>query len=588
MSFEEGFATGMKLAEMWTAKDDEEKLKQAWIKNNPEKAKAMGLLKDGDTTVKSQGEIKSSGSSGSGNSFLSGFRGIETSPVSFGTGGYASGIGGQEINRPSATTPTAANPVSSTDTPALKGYNEGDVTTAPLKPEEAIVEGFPTTPVPEDKTRIEKTSPYGTYDEKGMESPADQPYGYGAIPVDEKAPVDGNTNTPTTIPQIVAQKAQEAKTPEEAAGIINGYKNGTQANQETVPQKSVYQTMMDEMSQAQGKLNKHEQELQNITNTADAFRSLGKFKEAAAYEKQAVEQQKLIYESTDAFYKVYNKGLDLQGSFIKSYQGELARGVPIPQAKANLQMALNKAGVHDIDKYFTLPQDQFDQAVNQIMNSSQTVKDQMAQDLKTKQFTFRENQFKQNVERNNKLDIQRQQNTVFNQNLALGKFTLQEIGQDLATTKSNLANAEAERTKLENKRIEVQKNNLFYDDMGIAITEPEDKARYIAVLNQQIGLYDKEISILKDHGTSIEKGVPKADLAKITKTLKDSVGIVDQPTPTTNNNVAPAPDIIKDTIEALNKNPSKALLDHVRAKFRENYPGLEFEKYIKVNPAKYK
>ena len=307
MSFEEGFATGLKLGEMWRARDEEEQAKQDWIKNNPEKAARLGLTKKEDTTVKSQGEIGSP---------LTGFK--------------------------------SSTPAGSSNTVTPQGYDENTVTTAPLNKEEPI-EGvpaspsdYPTSPVPEDKTKIEKTSPYGTYDEKGMESPADMPHGYGAIPMDEKPPVGEPEkpwsekspaqakDTAIVLPQHVQQKLQEAKSPEEAAGIINGYKQSQAGTQET-PKQNLYQKTVTDIQEAHNNLNVHEQELKNIQNTADAFRARGKFKEAAAYEKEAIEQQKRVYDSTEAFYKVYNKGLDLQGSFIKSYKNEVANGVPVVQ-----------------------------------------------------------------------------------------------------------------------------------------------------------------------------------------------------------------------------------------------------------------
>ena len=94
-----------------------------------------------------------------------------------------------------------------------------------------------------------------------------------------------------------------------------------------------------------------------------------------------------------------------------------------------------------------------------------------------------------------------------------------------------------------------------------------------SALEQEVNNLEAEIAL--------EENKLKGYTAKLKPGTKDTTG-----KPTTAN--APPPEVIQDTIKALNANPSKALLDHVKAKFKEAYPDLEFEKYIKVNPAKYK
>jgi hypothetical protein len=61
---------------------------------------ANGLI--GGANLTGAGLATGTGATSGLGSFLSNFRGIETTPVNFGTGGYASGIGGQAIGGPNA------------------------------------------------------------------------------------------------------------------------------------------------------------------------------------------------------------------------------------------------------------------------------------------------------------------------------------------------------------------------------------------------------------------------------------------------------------------------------------------------------
>jgi hypothetical protein len=126
----------------------------------------------------------------------------------------------------------------------------------------------------------------------------------------------------------------------------------------------------------------------------------------------------------------------------------------------------------------------------------------------------------------------------------------------------------------QNKLLELRKGNILIDSSGVMMDD-ESRAREVPILQQEVTNLESEIKLEEDK--------LKTYSSKLKPGAKDTTGKT-----TTENTTAPPQEVIQDTIKALNANPSKALLDHVKAKFKEAYPDLEFEKYIKVNPAKYK
>jgi phage gp29-like protein len=107
------------------------------------------------------------------------------------------------------------------------------------------------------------------------------------------------------------------------------------------------------------------------------------------------------------------------------------------------------------------------------------------------------------------------------------------------------------------------------------VLDDETRAKEIILAKQEVDNLDTQIKLEQEKIDTYS--------AKLKPGARDTTGKT-----TTENTTAPPQEVIQDTIKALNANPSKALLDHVKAKFKEAYPDLEFEKYIKVNPAKYK
>ena len=155
------------------------------------------------------------------------------------------------------------------------------------------------------------------------------------------------------------------------------------------------------------------------------------------------------------------------------------------------------------------------------------------------------------------------------------KMEQKEITTYLKEGKDKVASLQ---TTLKGKQATLEKltsSNTYFDSETGLLLDPETQAKEIILARQEVENIEAQIDL--------ERQRIDTWTAKLKPGSKDTTG-----KPTTESANAPPPEVIQDTIKALNANPSKALLDHVKAKFKEAYPDLEFEKYIKVNPAKYK
>jgi hypothetical protein len=158
--------------------------------------------------------------------------------------------------------------------------------------------------------------------------------------------------------------------------------------------------------------------------------------------------------------------------------------------------------------------------------------------------------------------------------LAEKKFAKEELTTFINEGQKRVNSLQTDLKLKTSKLLELRKGNVFIDSAGLMMDD-ETRAKEVPLLEQEVSNLEAEIAL--------EENKLKGYTAKLKPGAKDTTG-----KPTTENVNTPPPEVIQDTIKALNANPSKALLDHVKAKFKEAYPDLEFEKYIKVNPAKYK
>ena len=195
----------------------------------------------------------------------------------------------------------------------------------------------------------------------------------------------------------------------------------------------------------------------------------------------------------------------------------------------------------------------------------------MQKDLKLKEQNDRANKAQSTRDR---LADETITNGASKRELAARKFKKEELTTFINEGQKRVTLLQTDLKLKQNKLLKLRQGDLFIDSSGLKMDDDE-RAKEVPLLQQEVANLETEIALEEDK--------LKTYTGKLKPGAKDTTD-----TTTTDNASVPSQEIIQGTIKALNATPTKALLDHVKAKFKEAYPDLEFEKYIKVNPAKYK
>jgi hypothetical protein len=450
------------------------------------------------------------------------------------------GFGGQETMMP----------------PGAIAMADQGVTTSPLlKPEGQIMDtSSPTGFATDQKTDFNPTSPYGTNEQTGAQSPADMPYGFGAIPK-EYQPMEGNVDTTPT------QETPMSPIPP-VAGAEQSQAKGT----------NLYQQITAEVGTALTKKNAHEEELARIKGTAHEMRKAGLFKEAEDYEAKKLDAEKAVHDSTKSYYEVASKGLDLQAGLANSFINAVKGGMNPDVAWGQAIMKAHTLGLPDMDKIAGLQGDDRMKMAQMIVDNATTTKDRIKNDLADRKEQQINSRFLITQQRLKDNDTERERNSAFDRDLKTKKLNLEELKTDFSMANKKVENLRYDLKAKQELFDKLRKGDYITDEFGMVLEGPE-RNREALLVGQELKSLQGALDVSETRLNSIKRNLPKGESKNIESDTEK---------------VAPPPDIIQETIAALNAKPSKALLDHVRARFKENYPGVDFEKYIKVNPAKYK
>lgn len=157
------------------------------------------------------------------------------------------------------------------------------VETRGLRPEERILDtSTPTEYATAPTTDVNKTSPYGTVQQTGAESPANMPYGYGAIPKDYQ-PSEGNVDTSPT--QSVVDQAM-VKDPYAEPPVGTNMVSDAEGN--IVEDRSAKPIMTQHMEAANT--------ARNLDNSVEQQKGLIKYLREKGYGAQAAAKEKDLYE----------------------------------------------------------------------------------------------------------------------------------------------------------------------------------------------------------------------------------------------------------------------------------------------------
>lgn len=422
-----------------------------------------------------------------------------------------------------------------------------NVETAPLKQEAPVVEGFATSQVPSDNTRMDPTSPYKTFDEKGMESPADQPYGYGAIPKDAQAPA----NT-----EAIAPPQDTPMSPMPPA-----------ANTEAVKEKSFYSQTVENLTASQNKMNAHQEELSKIKSVASEMRSKGLFKEADNYESKSIEAQKNLYEATDAFYKNATTALDFKARLANTFLDDVKRGMPTDTAWNQAMLKAHWLGIPGMEEFANLQGEDRVKFAQSVVSDASSTKDRLKNDMDQKREQNKTERFTESQTRLKENDINVERNRVFERDLKTKKFDAAQVKQEFDRAHTKVKDLMALRDKKQATLDKLKKGDPIYDDFGMLLEGPE-RQREAAILNGEVNSYNQALTTAQDHLNNIKPFVSKADVKETEANIKKETA------PTTSQLPTEVKDALASTLKA---NPG--LRPQIKKQFEITYPNLKFEDY---------
>jgi len=467
-----------------------------------------------------------------------------------------------KINEPTSI-PTMSN-----QKEQMPSYQSQDMKQAPTGMDQAPTE-YATAPT----TDVNPTSPFGTNEQRGAESPADMPYGFGgAIPKDYKSP---EQVLQTQVEPSPGQEQPPTESQPQEQIPVQGYNKPPPSEEAPVPQAP--NNIATRAKKATLDFTEANDQVESAYNLAEMFKREGLLK---PYYKQLEVAGKLEETRTMAQSRRINAAKDIMevtgriaGGYVETAKRtndpvELERawqssmmlldmnGIPAGQLRA---MTDPKARLAIAEKY---------------ADASMSAAKKLELEYRRVNMIAQNDRFKKSQETKDRLASETISHNAWKRDFGERKLQKEELTTYINEGQKRVNSLQTDLKIKENKLLELRKGNVFIDSSGLMMDE-EARTKEVPILEQEVKNLQTEIKLEEDK--------LKAYTAKLKPGARDTTGKT-----TTENTTAPPQEVIQDTIKALNANPSKALLDHVKAKFKEAYPDLEFEKYIKVNPAKYK
>lgn len=467
---------------------------------------------------------------------------------------------------------------------------EKGVETFPLRQESPIMDtSTPTGFATDYTTDVNPTSPFKTYEQSGAESPANMPYGFGAIPKDYQ-PMEGNVDTtptpePTatieqgpmfsTMPSSVKEQLANAKTEDEYNNILNSYKKETPVAKE----KSFYDKTVQEVTSAENKLNSHQQELAKIKKVANEMRSNGLFKEAEAYETKALDAQKSVYEATNEYNKVLSKAMDFKAGLADSFLKAVENGADPDAAWAYTIMRAHSLGIPDMDQLAGLKGQERIQVAQMIKDEAVSTKDRIKTDLEI----MKEEGKKQRANKN--IAFKQETNTLKDRwhredrELKSRNLDIKEALANFSMSNKMVANLRAD-LKIKQARLDkLRTGDYITDEFGMTLQGAE-REREARLLDQEINDVQERLEAAEKHTDSYRQIIPKSELKKIeneSKTEEQEKVVENTMANITQKNVDQVTD-------AINKNPTQVAA--ITKAFEEQHPGLSITIDKKTNTIK--
>ena len=446
----------------------------------------------------------------------------------------------------------------------------------------------------DSKIKLNRTSPFGTYDEAGAESPADMPYGFGgAIPKDYKSPeqalqtqVDPSSGQeqPSTEGQPSTQGQPQEQPP------VDGY-NQLPPPQETPPPP--VNNIATRAKKATLDFTEANDEVESAYKLAEMFKQHGLLKPyyeqlkvaGNLEEKRTMAQTRRISAAKDI--------MEITGRLAGGYVEVAKRTndpVELERAWQSTLMILEMNGIPAGDlRAVTDPRARLAIA-EKYADASMSAAKKLELEGKRVKFIEQNKLAKKGLEIKERLADEKTKMDAWKRDTGNRKMEQKEITTYLKEGKDKVASLQ---TTLKGKQATLEKltsSNTYFDSETGLLLDPETQAKEIILARQEVENLETQIELERQRiATWTAKLKPGAkEGATTTTTEKPKESKLPQEMWDKAEAEGFTRENQKELIEFLLEDQTKDNLEKIKKVFKIKHPGLNFDDYFAINTAKFK
>jgi len=447
----------------------------------------------------------------------------------------------------------------------------------------------PTEYATDSKIKINPTSPFGTYDEAGAESPADMPYGFGgAIPKNYKSPEQ------VLQTQVEAGSGQEQPPtegqPQEQAPI-QGYDQAQLPQEAPVPQAP--NNIATRAKKATLDFTEANDQVESAYNLAEMFKREGLLKPyyeqlkvaGNLEEKRTMAQSRRIAATKDV--------MEITGRVAGSY-AEVAKRtndpVELERAWQSTLMLLEMNGIPS-SRLRTITDPRARLAIaEKYADASMSAAKKLELMQKDAKLTFDIGKSKKQLEIKERLTKETENMGAWKRETGNRKMEQKELTTYIKESKDTVASLQTTLNKKQATLEKLTSSNTYFDSETGLLLDPDTQARAIILAKQEVENIEAQINLerqkiatwtaklkpgAKDVTTTTTNEVPKE--SKLPQEMWDKA----EAEGFTRENQ-------KELIEFLLEDQTKDNLEYIKKVFKTKHPGLNFDDYFAINTAKFK
>ena len=451
------------------------------------------------------------------------------------------------------------------------------------------IDQTPTEYATAETTDVNPTSPFGTYEQRGAESPANMPYGFGgAIPKDYKSP-EQVLQTQVDSGSGQEQPPTEAQPQEQAP--VQGY------NQPPPPQEAPVTQVPNNIGTRAKKatldFTEANDQVESAYNLAEAFKREGLLK---PYQKQLEVAGKLEEARTAAQSRritAVKDVMEMTGRLAGSYVEVAKRTndpVELERAWQSTLMLLEMNGIPS-DKLRTITDPRVRLAIaEKYSDASMSAAKKLELEYKRVNMVNQNEKAKAAQATKDRLASETISHNAWKRDLGERKFAKEELTTFINEGQKRVNSLQTDLKLKETKLLELRKSNIYIDSSGIMMDD-ESRAREIPLLEQEVKNLQTEIALeedkLKSYTAKLKPGAKEGATTTTTNEVPKESKL-----PQEMWDKAKAEGFTrenqKELVGLLQENQTKANLENIKTVFKRKHPGLNFDDYFAINTAKFK